>query len=72
MQLHKTEMLKRKKEHNQKNTTLDYQKMSKIKEHYFKKNTYKKGDKDYKPAPGDAGAKTKPSKHTKKFMQMFG
>lgn len=26
----------------------------------------------YKPAPGDAGAKTKPSKHTKKFKQMFG
>ena len=26
----------------------------------------------YKPAPGDASAKTKPSKHTKKFKQMFG
>ncbi len=39
---------------------------------YFKKNTYKKGDTDYKPAPGDAGAKTKPSKHTKKFKQMYG
>lgn len=26
----------------------------------------------YKPAPGDAGAKTKPSKHTKKFKQMYG
>lgn len=26
----------------------------------------------YKPAPGDATAKTKPSKHTKKFDQMFG
>jgi nicotinic acid mononucleotide adenylyltransferase len=26
----------------------------------------------YKPAPGDAGAKTKPSVHTKKFKQMFG
>jgi len=26
----------------------------------------------YKPAPGDASAKTKPSKHTKKFAQMFG
>ena len=24
------------------------------------------------PAPGDAGAKTKPSKHTKKFKQMYG
>jgi nicotinic acid mononucleotide adenylyltransferase len=26
----------------------------------------------YKPAPGDKGAKTKPSVHTKKFKQMFG
>ena len=26
----------------------------------------------YKPAPGDKGAKTKLSKHTKKFKQMFG
>ena len=26
----------------------------------------------YKPAPGDAKAKTKPSVHTKKFKQMFG
>jgi len=26
----------------------------------------------YKPAPGDKSAKTKPSKHTKKFKQMFG
>jgi hypothetical protein len=26
----------------------------------------------YKPAPGDANAKTKPSKHTKKFKQMYG
>ena len=26
----------------------------------------------YTPAPGDVGAKTKPSKHTKKFKQMFG
>ena len=26
----------------------------------------------YKPAPGDARAKTKPSKHTKKYKQMFG
>ena len=26
----------------------------------------------YKPAPGDARAKTKPSKHTKRFKQMFG
>jgi len=26
----------------------------------------------YKPAPGDDDAKTKPSKHTKKYKQMFG
>jgi len=26
----------------------------------------------YKPAPGDKTAKTKPSKHTKKFKQMYG
>ena len=26
----------------------------------------------YKPAPGDADAKTKPSKHTNKYKQMFG
>jgi len=26
----------------------------------------------YKPAPGDAGAETKPSQHTKKFKRMFG
>ena len=26
----------------------------------------------YTPAPGDKGGKTKPSKHTKKFKQMFG
>lgn len=41
---------------------------------HFKKNS-KKADDDpsaYKPAPGDATAKTKPSKHTKKFKQMFG
>ena len=29
-------------------------------------------DKNYKPAPGDAGATTKPSKHTLKFRQMYG
>jgi hypothetical protein len=35
----------------------------------------KKADDDrsaYKPAPGDATAKTKPSKHTLKFKQMYG
>ena len=29
-------------------------------------------DKNYKPAPGDKGAETKPSVHTKKFKQMYG
>ena len=41
---------------------------------YFKKQG-KKSDDDpsaYKPAPGDADAKTKPSVHTKKFKQMYG
>ena len=37
---------------------------------------YAKSDDDnpasYKPAPGDEDAKTKPSKHTKKFKDMFG
>jgi len=28
--------------------------------------------KSYKPAPGDTGAETKPSKHTKKFKKMYG
>jgi len=28
--------------------------------------------KAYKPAPGDKEAKTKPSKYTKKYKQMFG
>ena len=32
---------------------------------------FKKND-DYGPAPGDKGAKTKKSKHTKKFEKMFG
>jgi len=41
---------------------------------HFNKNA-KKDDDDpnaYKPAPGDARAKTKPSKHTKKYQKMFG
>ena len=29
-------------------------------------------DKNYKPAPGDKTAETKPSVHTKKYQQMFG
>ena len=41
---------------------------------HFSKQDYKKsdGNKDYKPAPGDAEAKTKTSKFTKKFRQMYG
>ena len=41
---------------------------------HFKKHG-KKDDDDksaYKPAPGDATAKTKPSKYTKSFKQMYG
>ena len=44
---------------------------------HFKKYAEKPGDgpdkqSNYKPAPGDARAKTKPSKHTLKFRKMFG
>ena len=41
---------------------------------YFRKQKYKKSDDedDYKPAPGDKDAKTKPSKHTLKYRKMFG
>ena len=41
---------------------------------HFKKGAAKDDDDDsaYEPAPGDATAKTKPSKHTKKYDQMFG
>ena len=41
---------------------------------HFKKGAAKSDDDPsaYKPAPGDKGADTKPSKHTKKFKQMFG
>ena len=41
---------------------------------FFKKQS-KKDDDDpsaYEPAPGDKSAKTKPSKHTKRFKQVFG
>lgn len=40
----------------------------------FKKGSDSKDDdaKAYKKAPGDEGAKTKPSKHTKKYEKMFG
>ena len=41
---------------------------------HFKKGASMSDDNPdaYKPAPGDKGAKTKPSKHTKKYQQMFG
>jgi hypothetical protein len=41
---------------------------------HFKKHGDKPDDQKsaYKPAPGDATAKTKPSKHTLKFKQMYG
>jgi shikimate kinase/phosphopantetheine adenylyltransferase len=41
---------------------------------HFKKGAEKDDDDPsaYKPAPGDASAKTKPSKHTKRFKDMFG
>lgn len=41
---------------------------------HFKKGAAKSDDDPsaYKPAPGDASAKTKPSKHTKRFKDMFG
>lgn len=46
----------------------------KARDAHFKKHG-KKADNDpsaYKPAPGDKKAKTKPSKYTKQFKQMFG
>ena len=41
---------------------------------HFKKGAAKSDDDPsaYKPAPGDATGKTKPSKHTQKFKKMFG
>ena len=45
---------------------------------HFKKYAEKPGedkkdsDANYKPAPGDAKAKTKPSKHTRKYKAMYG
>jgi len=47
----------------------------KKKEQIISKNQkYKKSDDedDYKAAPGDKDAKTKPSKHTLKYKKMFG
>lgn len=41
---------------------------------HFRKNTEKswKDPSAYEPAPGDATAKTKPSKHTEKYKRMYG
>lgn len=53
----------------------DLKKSTKIKrDAQFKKQAKMADDnpKAYKPAPGDATAKTKPSVHTKRFKQMFG
>jgi nicotinic acid mononucleotide adenylyltransferase len=50
-------------------------KSTKVKrDRYFKKKGAKADDDPsaYEPAPGDAKAKTKPSKHTQKYKQMFG
>ena len=46
----------------------------KARDAHFKKGAKMDDDNPaaYKPAPGDKSAKTKPSKHTKKFKQMFG
>ena len=55
-----------------------YKKMSKTDKEkraaHFAKQKYKKSDDDddYKAAPGDKGAKTKKSIHTKKYKQMYG
>lgn len=49
-------------------------KSKEARDRHFKKGAKMDDDNPaaYKPAPGDAGAKTKPSQHTKKFKQMFG
>ena len=53
----------------------DFAKSTKIaRDRHFSKGAKMDDDnpKAYKPAPGDADAKTKPSRHTKKFKRMFG
>ena len=49
-------------------------KSKEARDRHFKKGAKMDDDNPaaYKPAPGDAGAKTKPSQHTKKFKKMFG
>ena len=53
----------------------DFAKSTKVaRDRHFSKGAKMDDDnpKAYKPAPGDADAKTKPSRHTKKFKRMFG
>ena len=54
--------------------TLDKSTKKKRADFFRNRKPYSKSDDDddYKPAPGDAGAKTKKSIHTKKFKQMYG
>jgi len=53
----------------------DFAKSTKVaRDRHFSKGAKMDDDnpKAYKPAPGDADAKTRPSRHTKKFKRMFG
>ena len=54
--------------------TLDKKTKKKRADFFKTRKPYRKSDDDddYKPAPGDAKAKTKPSGFTKKFKQMYG
>jgi len=54
--------------------TLDKDTKKKRADFFKTRKPYSKSDDDddYKPAPGDAKAKTKPSGFTKKFKQMYG
>ena len=54
--------------------TLDKDTKKKRADFFKNRPSYKKSDDDddYKAAPGDKGAKTKPSTFTKKFKQMYG
>ena len=54
--------------------TLDKSTKKKRADFFKTRKPYRKSDDDddYKPAPGDAKAKTKPSGFTKKFKQMYG
>ena len=54
--------------------TLSKKQKDKRADFFRKRKPYSKSDDDddYKPAPGDKGAKTKPSQFTKKFKKMYG